>query len=304
MQITRGQMFLFLRFSTSCLFSGSRQCMPWKIQIKQKKSYHSMEGLIWVTKKLWKRIRKDAWLEHLLHNLIYGALHTSPVASFPGPAQLSVAWRREKWERVWYLITWCRTERIAERMIERVWLCVGALSQEQQKEPRYQVTYHAYLASKRRLSYTPSVECVVGWKYAKCNLLVLQIFAIFWWHYAHVRKDTRLSPLFCTASNGKLGGARERGYKSSTMQYESIIVSILCYSVQCVINPWCYVPHSEFVWLLHSLFPQSFHQLGTDRRMSLPAHVSRQHWHPSVGTNASHFSVLPLDLLCLCACVE
>ena len=43
-QITRGQMFLFLRFSTSCLFSGSRQCVPWKIQIKQQKSYHSMEG--------------------------------------------------------------------------------------------------------------------------------------------------------------------------------------------------------------------------------------------------------------------
>ena len=121
MQITRGQMFLFLRFSTSRLFSGSRQCMPWKIQIKQKKSYHSMEGLTWVTKKLWQRIRKDAWLEHLLHNLIYGALHTSPVASFPGPAQLSVAWSREKWESGWYLITWRWTERMAERMIERVW---------------------------------------------------------------------------------------------------------------------------------------------------------------------------------------
>jgi len=27
-----------------------------------------------------------------------------------------------------------------------------------------------------------------------------------------VRKDTRLSPLFCTASDGNLGGAWERGY--------------------------------------------------------------------------------------------
>ena len=129
----------------------------------------------------------------------------------------------------------------------------------------------------------------------KCNLLVLQLFSdyimLMW------EKDTRLSPLFRTASNRKLGGARERGYKSSTMQNESIIVSILCYSL-------CYVPHSEFVWLLHSLFPQSFHQLGTEEWMSLPAHVSIQHWHPSVGMNASHFFVLPLDLLCLCACVE
>lgn len=66
MQITRGQMFLFLRSSTSCLFSGSRQCTPWKIQIKQQKSYHSMEGHE-KQKKLWQRIRKDAWLENLLH---------------------------------------------------------------------------------------------------------------------------------------------------------------------------------------------------------------------------------------------
>ena len=32
-----------------------------------------------------------------------------------------------------------------------------------------------------------------------------------------MRKDTRLSPLFRTASNGKLGGAWERGY-SVTVQ--------------------------------------------------------------------------------------
>ena len=40
------------------------------------------------------------------------------------------------------------------------------------KEPRYQVAYHTYAASGRRLSnsYTPSVECVVGWKYAKRSL--------------------------------------------------------------------------------------------------------------------------------------
>ena len=33
---------------------------------------------------------------------------------------------------------------------------------EQQEEQRYEVTYHTYLASGGRLSYTPSVERVVG----------------------------------------------------------------------------------------------------------------------------------------------
>ena len=33
---------------------------------------------------------------------------------------------------------------------------------EQQEEQRYEVTYHTCLASEGRLSYTPSVECVVG----------------------------------------------------------------------------------------------------------------------------------------------
>ena len=69
---------------------------------------------------------------------------------------------------------------------------MGALGPEQRKEPRYQVTYNMYLASGRRLSYTPSVECVVGLKYAKRSLLVLQNFAIFRLRHAHVRKDTRL----------------------------------------------------------------------------------------------------------------
>ena len=33
-----------------------------------------------------------------------------------------------------------------ERVVERVYLCVGALGPEEHKEPRYQVTYHMYLA--------------------------------------------------------------------------------------------------------------------------------------------------------------
>ena len=41
-------------------------------------------------------------------------------------------------------------------------MCVGALGPEQQKEPRYKVAYHTYIARRRRLSYTQIVERVVG----------------------------------------------------------------------------------------------------------------------------------------------
>ena len=88
---------------------------------------------------------------------------------------------------------------------------MGALGPEQQIEPRYQVTCHMYIANGKQLSYIPSIELVVGWKYAKRSLLVRQIFAIFWLRHTHVRKDTRLSLLYRTASDEKLGGAWERG---------------------------------------------------------------------------------------------
>ena len=71
---------------------------------------------------------------------------------------------------------------------------------EQQKEPRYQVTYHTYIASGGRLLYTPSFERVVSWRYTKHSLLILQIFAIFRLCHAHVRKDTRFSVLQVTES--------------------------------------------------------------------------------------------------------
>ena len=44
---------------------------------------------------------------------------------------------------------------------------MDAMGLEQEKEPRYQVTYHTYLASGGRLAYTSSVEHVVGERYAK-----------------------------------------------------------------------------------------------------------------------------------------
>jgi len=59
------------------------------------------------------------------------------------------------------------------------------------------------------------------------------------------------------------------------------------------------IPHSGFVILLHSIFPRYFHWHGTSRQGSLPTQVSRDHPHSSSGTNAPHFSVLPLQLLCL-----
>ena len=88
-----------------------------------------------------------------------------------------------------------------EKVVERVSLCVGALGPEQQKEPRYKVAYHTYLASGRRLSYTLSVERIVDCKYAKRSLLVWKIFATCRLRHVHMRKDTRLSPLFRTASD-------------------------------------------------------------------------------------------------------
>ena len=62
---------------------------------------------------------------------------------------------------------------------------MGVEGPEQQKGPRYQVAYHPYLASRRRLSYTPSVECV----------FVLKIFPNLLCH-AHMKKDTKF-PRFC-----------------------------------------------------------------------------------------------------------
>ena len=63
---------------------------------------------------------------------------------------------------------------------ELVWLCVTVSTVRFLKallvsKPRYQVTYHTYLASRRRLSYTPSVKHVVSWTIRETQP-VLQIF--------------------------------------------------------------------------------------------------------------------------------
>jgi len=87
------------------------------------------------------------------------------------------------------------------KVVERTWAQWGW---DQQEELRYQVTYHMYIASRGRLLYTSSVELVVGWAIHETLLFRYVICRI---RHAHMRNDTRFSPLFCTASDKKLGGA-------------------------------------------------------------------------------------------------
>ena len=69
----------------------------------------------------------------------------------------------------------------------------------------------------------------------KRSLLVLQIFAIFRLCHAHVKKDTRVSPLFHTASNGKLGGIWEQGYDLA--MFCNAFLDNLLYSAFSLLTP-------------------------------------------------------------------
>jgi len=61
-------------------------------------------------------------------------------------------------------------------------------------------TYHMYVASRGRLLYIPGVELVVE-QFIKLPFFVWNFFfAICQLRHAHMRKDTRISPLFCTAA--------------------------------------------------------------------------------------------------------
>ena len=58
--------------------------------------------------------------------------------------------------------------------------------------------------------------------------LSMLIFAIFLLRHVHVRKDTRLSPLFHIASDGKLGGAGNEAIKGLLLvQTHSYICNVL-----------------------------------------------------------------------------
>ena len=127
------------------------------------------------------------------------------LASYPGPAQLSIAFSTVKRERDWYLFS---HEWRQERKDGRKGLSVGGhIGPRTAKRARYQVAYYTFLASGRRLSYTPSVKRVVNWTIHKTQPFSSANFRHFLITSSHVRKDTRLSPLFRTASDGKLGRA-------------------------------------------------------------------------------------------------
>ena len=82
------------------------------------------------------------------------------LASFLGPAQLSVASSMVKQDRTWYLshVSDIRIERMVERF-NCAWV-YWAQNSETAKQPSYQVVYHMCLASGRQLCYTLSVERV------------------------------------------------------------------------------------------------------------------------------------------------
>ena len=169
------------------------------------------------------------------------------LASFPGPAQLSIASSPVKWERAWYLFSheW-RQDRKGGRKGLIVSGHTGPRTAKRAKVPGSLPAYHTYLASGRRMSYTLSIERVVGWKYAKRTLLVWQIYAIFRLCHAHVRKDTRLSLLFRNASDRKM--------LTSTNQW----MMIMCECTQLCEGPvaigacsaWAY-PGTAWIILYH-----------------------------------------------------
>ena len=82
-----------------------------------------------------------------------------------------------------------------ERMVERVYLCMGTLGPEQQKEPRCQPAHHIYLASRGRLSYTPSIEPVVGWTIHNAVLHRFSKVGGFWKNQLRTQKQ-RLSEMW------------------------------------------------------------------------------------------------------------
>ena len=102
---------------------------------------------------------------------------------------------------------------------------------KQQKEPRYQVTYHTFLASGSNslihqsfshFNNTQSAACSF-WKF--CHFPITSCL-----HDAHMRKDTMQT--LHTANHGKMGGAWEQGY--STVMEEVIWV----WSIRGDCIPW------------------------------------------------------------------
>ena len=83
------------------------------------------------------------------------------------------------------------------------------------KKSRCQVTYFTYLSSGRWLSYTPSVECVVGWAMGKHSLF--SKFLPFSDYVTTRKKRYQALPGF-PYCDGKLSGAWERSYNFCCLQ--------------------------------------------------------------------------------------
>ena len=98
------------------------------------------------------------------------------IASFPGPAQLWVACWISRGPGIFSHVSDVRIERLVYRKA-----CLHTGPTEQQKEPRYQLTYHMYLGN----CCTHQALCVVGWKYTRKKPVSSPNFQL---SHAHVRK--------------------------------------------------------------------------------------------------------------------
>jgi len=120
------------------------------------------------------------------------------------------------WNHMWPFSYWCINNQ-----------CESTIVSEQKEEIRYQVTYHTYLVSRGNYHTYKCWNCI--WSNNMQSLVIwLQNFSPFVnLHHAHVRKDTRLSSLFCTASD-KMLGELELGNKSSSnfSHYKCILKAV------------------------------------------------------------------------------
>ena len=99
--------------------------------------------------------------------------------------------------------TWTYTKRLINR---EKWLVPLAsslaprlqnMSVEVEQARRVQsATYFTYLINEGQISYTLSDECILGWTVCKTLPSCSKSSGPFSLHHTHIRKDTRLSPLF------------------------------------------------------------------------------------------------------------
>ena len=141
-----------------------------------------------------------------------------------------------------------------ERVVERVWLCVGTLGPEQRKEPRYEVAYHTYLASGRRcLTHWPlsawSVEIMpnTACKFGKFSQLA--DYAMLTWE--KILGSPRF--LYCKQRKAGRGLGRRLTCTLVTSVLHSRLSSLLCHTwVVTYTSLWvlCHFAYSFKIWVL------------------------------------------------------